>query len=246
MALPKLKSPIFELKIPSTGKSIKYRPFLVKEQKLLLMALESQETEEMFRAIKQIINNCAVDEIDVDDLPMFDLEYFFLRLRAKSIGETIDLKLKHNDGKNSKGVECSHVTSQTLNLLEVEVQKEEGHTNKIIIDDESKVGVVLRYPTVALANRLQQLGPQNQIDSVVSVIVESIDYIFDAENVYPASESTKEELMAFINDLSQEQFGKLAQFFNSMPKLKHVVKWKCEGCGASDKVEMEGMANFFG
>lgn len=246
MALPKIKSPIFELKLPSTGKSIKYRPFLVKEQKLLLMALESEDPEEMFRAIKQIINNCAIDEINVDDLPMFDLEYFFLRLRAKSIGETIELKLKHNEEKNSKGDECKHVTPLTLNLLEVEVQKEGNHTNKIIIDEESKVGVVLNYPTVSLANKLQKLGTQNQIDSIVSVIVQSIDYIFDAENVYPAKETSTDELLTFVNDLSQEQFGKLAQFFNTMPKLKHTIKWKCQGCGTSDKIEMEGMANFFG
>jgi hypothetical protein len=246
MALPKLKTPVFELKLPSNGKAVKYRPFLVKEQKLLLMALESQESDEMFRAIKQIINNCSVDEVDVDDLPMFDLEYFFLRLRAKSIGETIELKLKHNDDKNPKGVECKHVTPLTLNLLEVEVQKEQEHTNKIILDEASKVGVVLKYPTVSLATKLQKLGAQNQIDSVVSVITESIDYIFDAENVYPASETSSEEISTFINDLSQDQFAKLAGFFNSMPKLKHTIKWKCSECGATDKVELEGMANFFG
>lgn len=246
MALPKIKSPIFELKLPSSGKAVKYRPFLVKEQKLLLMALESEDSEEMFRAIKQIINNCAVDTIDVDELPMFDLEYFFLRLRAKSIGEIVELKLKHLDEKNSKGAECSHATPFELNLLEVEVQKVEGHSNKIILDEQTKIGVAFNYPTVSLANKLQKLGAQNQIDSVVSVIVESIDYIFDADNVYSSKETSTDELIDFVNDLSQEQFGKLAEFFNKMPKLKHTIKWKCQGCGTTDSIEIEGMANFFG
>lgn len=245
MALPKINSPIYELKLPSTGKEIKYRPFLVKEQKLLLMALESKEQKEMLRAIKQIINNCAVDKINVDELPMFDLEYFFIKLRAKSVGEVIDLKLRHPGNKNSDDQECAKVHEFKLNLLDVDVQKEEGHSNKILIDEEKKIGICLKYPTLSIADKIQSSGQQSQIETVLSLVVDSIDYIYDAENVYSAKETSKKELVDFVNDLSQDQFKKLTDFFNSMPKLKHTLKWRCQACGCDEEITLEGMANFF-
>lgn len=246
MALPKINSPVFELTLPSTGQEVKYRPFLVKEQKLLLMALESKEQKEMLRSIKQIINNCAIDKINVDDLPMFDLEYFFIKLRAKSVGEVIDFKLTHPEGKNSEGNECDHVITYKLNLMDVEVQKDESHTNKILLDEDAKIGVCLKYPTIALADKIQSAGQQSQIETILSLVADSIDYIYDAENVYPSKESTRKELLEFVNDLSQEQFKKLTDFFNSMPKLKQTIKWTCPGCQNEEKIELEGMANFFG
>jgi len=247
MALPKLQTPIFELILPSSGHPVQYRPFLVREQKILLLALESRESSEMLRAIKRIITNCCITEnINVDKLPMFDLEYFFLKLRAKSIGETIDLNLNHFDGKNKSGDDCSHTTKFTLNLMEVEVQKEENHTTKIILDENTKIGVVLKYPTIALADKMQNATGKNQMESIIDVVIGSIDYIFDAENTYPAAESTKQELVDFINNLSQEQFAKINGFFNTMPKLKHSIKWKCESCENEDEIVLEGMANFFG
>ena len=126
MALPKINSPIFELTLPSTGASVKYRPFLVKEQKILLLAMESDDQKAVLTAIKQIVNNCAIDEIDSSKIPTFDLEYFFMRLRAKSIGETIELKLRHPTGTNSKGEDCDGITDATLDLLEIEIKK--SHT----------------------------------------------------------------------------------------------------------------------
>lgn len=245
MALPKISSPIFELTLPSSGREVKYRPFLVKEQKLLLMALESQEQKDMLRAIKQIISSCAIDEVKVDDLPMFDLEYFFLRLRSKSVGESLELKLAHPRGVNSDERECKHVTDYTLDLMTVEVQKEKGHTNKIVLDEESNIGICLKYPTMALADKMQSADKQSQIEVILALVVDSIDYIFDKENVYPAKESTRKELVEFVNDLSQEQFAKLTAFFNSMPKLKHEIKWTCAACGCEEKAELEGMASFF-
>lgn len=246
MALPKINSPIFDLTLPSSGKEVKYRPFLVKEQKLLLMALESREQKEMLRAIKQIINNCSIDKINVEDLPMFDLEYFFIRLRAKSVGETIELKLIHPNLKNSDDQPCEHQTTMMLNLLDVEVHKEDGHTNKILLDEDTKIGICLKYPTMALADKVQMGGEKSQIESILNLVADSIDYIYDAENVYPAKDSTRKELLDFVNDLSQEQFKKLTDFFNSMPKLKHTLKWRCSGCGYEEKAELEGMASFFG
>lgn len=210
------------------------------------MALESKEQKEMVRAIKQIVNNCAVDKINVDELPMFDLEYFFVKLRAKSVGENIELRLTHPMGRNTDGQECQHITEMSLNLMDVEVQKERGHTNKILIDENAGVGVCLRYPTMSLADKIQAAENQSQIDVILNLVADSIDYIYDNDSVYPAKESTKKELLEFVNDLSQDQFKKLTDFFNSMPKLKHTIKWKCDECGCEESIDLEGMASFFG
>ncbi len=210
------------------------------------MAMESKEQKEMLRAMKQIINNCSIDKIDVDNLPMFDLEYFFIKLRAKSVGETIDLQLMHPGAKNSDGRECSHVTKMMINLMEVEVEKPKDHTNKILLDEKSGVGVCLKYPTINLADKIQLAGQKSQIEIILDLVADSVDYIYDSENVYSSKESSKKEIVDFVNDLSQDQFKKLTDFFNNVPKLKHTVKWRCAECGCDESVTIEGMANFFG
>jgi hypothetical protein len=245
MALPKIQTPLFELNLPSTGQAIKYRPFLVKEQKILLMAMESGETTSILTAVKQIINNCAAEEIETEKLPIFDLEYFFLRLRAKSIGEEIDLNLRHPGEVNSKGESCTHVTKEKLNLLNVEVQKSIGHEDKIILDEESGVGVKFKYPTADLAKNFTEVEGKTELDLATEAIINCIDFVFDKDNVYKKEDSTQKELIDFVESLSQEQFQKLSKFFDTMPKLKHEVKWKCPGCGQEERIELEGLANFF-
>lgn len=246
MALPKINAPIFELTLPSTGKNVKYRPFLVKEQKILLMAMESDSQSAMMTAIKQIIGNCAVDEIDVEKLPMFDLEFFFVRLRAKSIGEEIDLNLRHPSGFNKKDVLCDHATKFKLNLMSVEVQKTIEHEDKILLDEATGTGVKMKYPTAELADSVEYDAEKNQLDLATEAIISCIDYIYDKENVYNKTDYTQQELVEFIENLSQEQFQKVSRFFDTMPKLKHTVKWKCTGCGQEEEVVLEGLANFFG
>ena len=246
MSLPKINAPIFELVLPSTEKSVKYRPFLVKEQKILLIAMEAGDQRSMMTAIKQIINNCAVDPVDVDKLPVFDLEYFFIRLRAKSIGETIDLSLRHPTGMNSKDEICEHVTSKSLNILDVEVHKSIAHEDKIVLDEETKIGIKFKYPTSEFALSIENPEEMNQLDLATDAIINSIDFIFDADNVYKREDHTKQELIDFIENLSQQQYEKLSTFFDTMPKLKHEVTWKCAGCGQEEKVLLEGLANFFG
>jgi hypothetical protein len=247
MALPKITAPIFELNLPSDGKGVKYRPFLVKEQKILLIALETDDSKGMLTAVKQIINNCAVDEVDVEKMPIFDIEYFFLRLRAKSIGETVDLNLRHPTGMNTNDIPCNHVTQTKLNLLEVEVQKNISHVDKILIDEETGIGIKFKYPNGELITNFEDSDSEkSQIDLATEAMINCIDYIYDKENIYKKEDSTKEELLEFIENLSQEQFQKLSAFFETMPKLKHNVKWKCTGCGCSDEIELEGLANFFG
>lgn len=246
MSLPKITAPIFELNLPSTEQAVKYRPFLVKEQKLLLIAMESGDQKSMMNAIKQIINNCAVDPVDVDKLPIFDLEYFFVRLRAKSIGEDIDLNLRHPNGLNAKNEACEHITKFKLNLLDVEVQKSIGHEDKVVLDEDTKIGIKFKYPTSELALSIENPEELNQIDLASEAVINSIDYIYDADNVYKPEDYTKQELIDFIDNLSQKQYEKLSKFFETMPKLKHSIKWKCAGCGQEDEVTLEGLANFFG
>lgn len=244
MPLPKIDSPIFELTLPSTGEQIKYRPFLVKEQKILLFALEGGEQKDMISAIKQIISNCAITPVDVEKLPTFDLEYFFVRLRAKSISETVDLIMRHANGTNSKDEECDGEVRVKFNLLDLEVVKNENHMDNIVLDEVKKIGVKLKYPTMNMSN-LDLDENKTQMDIATESIIHSIDYIYDEDNIYKKEDTSKAELVEFIDNLSQEQFTKLATFFETMPKLKHKIKWKCNKCRMEEETEMEGMANFF-
>lgn len=247
MSLPKIDTPVFELSLPSDGTKVKYRPFLVKEQKILLIALEADDQKAVLTAVKQIVNNCAIEpKVDVEKMPMFDLEYFFLRLRAKSIGEEIEMNLRHPTRFNSKGAECDHSTPFKLNLLDVEVHKTIKHTDKIILDETTGIGVKFKYPNGEMATSFTVDESGSQMDVAADAMINCIDYIFDKDNVYKKEDSTKEELVDFIDNLQQEQFQKLGQFFDTMPKLKHTLKWKCQKCGCDDDVTLEGMASFFG
>jgi hypothetical protein len=243
MALPKINTPIFELTLSSTGQSVQYRPFLMKEQKILLLALESGEPKAIMTAVKQIINNCAIGDVETDKLPTFDLEYFFMRLRGKSIGETVDLQLRHPTGLNTKEEECQHVTKFAFNIMEVEVQKTINHTDKIIIDEATGLGIKLKYPTANFTDI--DTDNLSQLDIAVEMLIECIDYIYDKDEVYKKEDSTKQEISQFIDSLSQDQFKNVMNFFETMPKLKHTINWKCTGCGCDDEVTLEGMGNFF-
>lgn len=249
MALPKINAPIFELNLPSTGQSVKYRPFLVKEQKILLMAMSSDDTDNtsMLVAVKQIVNNCLIDDtINVDKLPMFDLEYMFLRLRAKSIGEEIDLNLRHLTGYNNKKEECDGVTPLKLNLMEVDVIKSIGHTDKVVLDENENIGVKFKYPDGEMVTTFKPKDGMTEVEVAEEAMLNCIEYIFDKENIYKIEDTSKEELIDFIESLSQEQFQKLTQFFDTMPKLKHKIEWKCAKCGCNDDITLEGLGNFFG
>jgi hypothetical protein len=242
MALPKIQSPIFQLKLPSDGKEIRYRPFLVKEQKILLIAMEADSENDVTTAIKQIVNNCSIDDVDVDKMPMFDLEYFFTKLRAKSVGEIVEMRLQHGRGVNSKGEQCKHVTNFKLNLMDVEVHKEKDHTDKIILDEERQIGIKLSYPKINLVDTIKG---KNEIQGVLDATKMCTEYIFDADNVYAKADMKDDELSEFLEDLSQAQFEKIVSFFKTMPKLKHTIKWKCGGCGCQETVNLEGMQSFF-
>jgi len=235
MALPKLATPQFSLNLPSTGKRIQYRPFLVKEEKALLMATQSEDPLDMIDAVKNVIASCIIDDVKVDDLPYFDLEYVFLNIRAKSVGEIVKLEYRHIGGKNYQGIECEAVTPVEINLEQVKVEKKPGHTNKIQLDD--KLGLEMRYPTLTDVKMVTEGA--NEIEMLAKCIV----CVYDEENIYEPD--NLDDSLEFIESLNNTQFSKIMEFIETMPKLRHTFSYKCRGCGQEDTVTLEGMADFF-
>jgi hypothetical protein len=241
--LPKLDVPIYELKLISNGKIVKFRPFLVKEQKIFLMASQSEDAKEVIDAIKQVLSNCIVDDTDVTSLPVFDLEFLFLNLRAKSVGENVELNYVCNNlVKNEKGEEeaCGGKIKLNVNLMEVDIIKNPEHTNKIMLTD--KLGLMMKYPSFDI---IKKLNIQNESE-LLKVITSCIDYIFDENEIYYAKDTTEEELTDFIESMQQSDVQKIQKFFETMPKISKNVGFKCKKCGYEEKTTIEGIQNFFG
>lgn len=242
MALPKIDVPIYDIKLISTGKKLRFRPFTVKEEKLFLMAGESDNPESLVPTIIQVLNNCVIDEVDVESLPLFDIEYLFLNLRGRSISEIVNLKYKCNntvtdDAGNKKT--CNNVVEFDVNVLEVEPEKDPTHTTRIELTD--KLGIIMKYPKMSMIN----LSQGDDIDAVLDMILDCIDSIYDEENVYYAKDSTKEELMEFLDSLQAKDLEKLKHFFETMPRLKKQVHFKCNKCGYEEDIKVEGLQSFF-
>lgn len=243
MALPKIDVPIFDLKLPSTGKKIRFRPFTVKEEKLFLMATEDADSKSAFNTVIQVLNNCILDDIDVEMLPMFDIEFLFLNLRARSIGEVVDLSYKcNNDIKEESGEshKCNNVVEMQVNLLEIQPSVDENHSNKIQLTD--KLGIVMKYPN------MQFLGNENsgdEFDMIIDLIVDCIDYIYDEESLYYAKDSSREELMEFLDSLQSKELEKIKVFFDTLPKIKKDLQFKCNKCGYHEDITLEGIQSFF-
>jgi len=236
MALPILTTPTYELEVPSTDDKIKYRPFLVKEEKILLIALESGNTEDIVQAVKSIVEECTFNKLNLGDMPMFDVEYIFLNIRAKSVGEVSKLRLLcPDDGKTYTEVE--------VNLTEVLVQVEKDHTNKIELTDE--MGIYMKYPTIDsfAQTGITEVTATNMLD-VISTCVAQI-YDKKGEEIFDAKDQTKEELIQFIEQLNTKQFAELQKFFDTMPKLKHVVKIKNPETKVKSDILLQGLSDFF-
>ena len=236
MALPKLGYPTFELELPSTGKTIKYRPFLVKEEKVLLMALESKDEKQVIGAVKDLIKNCVITRIKVESLPSFDLEYLFLKIRGASIGENITLTVTCQDD-NETTVEAN------ININDVEIYKPEGHDKKIMFDD--KTGIVMRYPSMKEFVDREFLQKEMKTDEVYGFIADSIDQIFDDEEVYDSSTTTKKEFRSFVDSLTTKQFEKIQKFYETSPKLSHTFKVVNPKTGKESSYTIEGLQSFF-
>lgn len=226
--LPNLSTPEFTTTVPSTGKEIKFRPFLVKEEKILLFASESGDNADIISATKKIFENCILSDLEFSELSFFDFEYLFLMLRAKSVGETIDLKLKHN--KNG----CEHINEITINIEDIKVETIPGHSDKFMLND--KYGVKMKYPTI------EKSTDYNEVNTF-DIIRDSIDYVYDNETVY--DDFTKDEAEAFLESLSKTQFEKIGNFFTTMPKLRHEIKYTCPACNEDEVLLLEGLSSFF-
>jgi len=241
--LPKLDVPIYEVKLISNDKIIRFRPFLVKEQKLFLMASESEDGKETINVIRQVLKNCVLDEINVDTLPTFDLEYIFMNMRARSVDEIVDLQYKcNNTFKNEKDedVLCTGTVGFKFNLLEIQPTKHEGHTNQIKLTET--LGVCLKYPTFEMVKKYEDMD-ENAV--LMHVLVDCIEYIFDKEQIYYAKDSTKEELEEFIDSMQQKDLEKFKDFFDKMPEIKKDVEFKCPKCEYQENITIKGMQNFF-
>ena len=237
MALPKIDVPIYELTVPSTDEKIKYRPFLVKEEKLLLIAMESGENSDILRAVKDIVDACTFNKMKIGNMPMFDVEYIFLQIRAKAVGEVSTLRvLCLDDMKTYAKVE--------VDLNEIEVQVTDAHTNKIELTDA--MGVIMKYPTVNsfVENKIDDISPANMLD----VIITCIDKIYDkkGEEVFDAKDSTKQELIDFVEQMNTTQFADVQKFFDTMPSLTHEITVKNPKTKKESKVTLNGLNDFFG
>jgi hypothetical protein len=243
MALPKLDVPIFTIDLPLSKTKLRYRPFLVKEEKLLLIAMESDDEKTIMDTIKQIINNCCLDDVDTETLPITDLEYFFLHLRARSIGEIVDLQYKcNNKVKDDAGeeVECGNNVKLKVNVLEIEPTFNDKHTNKIELTD--KLGIVMKYPNFATIDKVKS---NNDVEQILGIIMNCVDYIYDEDSIYYRKDISDEELTEFIENLTQKQFAKVQEFFETVPAIKKEMDFKCNKCGYQEKILIEGIQNFF-
>jgi hypothetical protein len=242
MALPKLNVPVYEAILPSTEKVIKYRPFLVKEEKILLTALEADDTKALSGAVRQIVNNCVQGELDVDKLPTFDIEYLFLRLRAKSVGEKVTIGLKPWNCPKNEGGLCENTTEVEIDLEEVKVNKGKASSSKIMLDD--KIGIKMKYPDI---NTINLTGTGATPETIgMDIITDCIDMIFTEEETHERDSFTDEELNEFIDSLNSQQFKLMRDFFDDMPVLKHTVKYKCETCKEEKETTLQGLNSFFG
>ena len=241
MPLPKINTPTYELTLPSNKKKVKYRPFLVSEEKILVLALESEDQKQITDAIVQIIGDCLITKnIDVTKLPTFDIEYLFLNVRSKSVGETVEVNVTCPDDSKTK-VETS------INIDDIKVVKDKNH--KLIVQLDDKYSMKLKYPSLDqfIENNFdfEMAAPNESVSAAMSMLSSCIDMIYDEEESWDASESTKEELDEFIDQLNTKQFQQVEEFFRTMPKLSHKLKVTNPQTGVESEVVLEGLASFF-
>jgi len=240
MALPKIDTPTYTLELPLSKKTVLYRPFLVKEQRNLMMALEADDKDTVERNVKQVLTNCTLStDIDIDELPVTDIEYYFINLRARSVGEIVENKYICTNivGDN----QCGNKMDIKLNLLEVTVDMPEQPD---VIKLTETMAIKLKYPRFSVISKLAK--KESAVEVAFDIMIDSIEYIFDGQQYYYAVDSTKEELTEFIESLNQEQFSKLEAFFENLPKIRHHIDMKCSKCGFDHSMDIEGLENFFG
>lgn len=237
MALPTMDLPTFELEIPSTKKKIKYRPFLVKEEKVLLLALESEDDKNIRDAVFNLLKGCIQSRVKLENLSTFDLEYIFLNIRAVSVGEVVEMNITCQDDNETQ-------VKYNLNLTDVDVIFPEGHSNKIMLTDTT--GVIMKYPSFDRFVDGQFAGGDVDENEVIKVIAESIDQIFQEEEVYDESTTSKKEFVQFVESLTNQQLEKVQQFFETSPRLEKTIKVTNPKTGVESQYTLRGLQSFFG
>ena len=238
MPLPKIATPIYELEIPSLKKKIRYRPFLVKEEKILIIALETEDSKQIANAVKNVITNCILSKgIKVEDLATFDIEYLFLNIRGKSVGETVDVLITCPDDGTTQ-------IPTSISLDEINVEVDPKHSRDIKLDDS--LTLRMRYPSMTefIKNNFDS-GEGVSVDDTFDLIVSCIDQIYSEEESWAAGDSSKKELLEFVEQLSSKQFKEVEKFFDTMPKLSHTIKIKNPNTKVESEVVLEGLSAFF-
>ena len=238
MPLPKIATPTYELELPSTGKTISYRPFLVKEEKVLVIALESEDNKQITTAIKAVLKNCIITKgIKVERLPTFDIEYLFLNIRGKSVGEELEVNIICPDDETTE-------VPVTINLDEIKVEKSEDHSNKIKID--SSIMMELKYPSLDefIKNNFD-FKEGNQMEQSFDLIASCIDKVYTEDEVWASADCTKKEMKDFLEQMNSSQFKEIEKFFETMPKLSHTIKVTNPKTKVESDVVLEGLASFF-
>lgn len=231
-----MDTPIYDLTVPSTNKKIKFRPYLVKEQKMLLMANNSDDPEYMINTIKQIISNCTFDSFNVDELPLFDIEYIFLKLRAKSVGEVIET------GIQCPNKDCRTVVPVVVNLNEIEVPINKTDISKIQISPS--IGIKMKYPTLEVEKKILALGGTDNIVQNYNLLYECIECIYDQNTVYDKKDFTLKDFEEFIENLNSDQFEKILNFFNMIPKVQKEIQYTCPKCNTMGRIKLQGLPDF--
>ena len=233
MALPKLDTPTYQLELPSNQQVVKYRPFLVKEQKILMMAQDADDKEDSYNMLAEIVDGCTFNNIDIKTMPIFDFEYLFMKIRCKSVGESADLNILCPDDNETR-------VPVTIDLDEIDVQVEDGHSNVVGVNDSIKI--VMRYPTV---NDIKSVGEAETLNNVMTLLKVCIHEIHDGDTIHNMIDVTSKELDEFIDSLPTDTFEKMAIFFDTMPKLTHVVEVKNPKTEVTSEVVIQGMESFF-
>jgi len=246
MALPKVSTPTYELTIPSSGEKVSYRPFLVKEEKTLLMAMESGDTNSMTKAMQDIISSCTDGEVKVKDLSPFDLEYFFLQLRGRSVGEILEITIPRPVNFTSCCKEAAEedVCELSIDINDISVDTSKIKSPEIKINDT--IGIKMMFPQTDMVQKYATEGEDMKSENIFKLVVECIEYIWEGKEIYKAKDSTKKELTDFLDSLSSGQFTKIKDFFESMPRVSHDVDWVCPKCEKSKTLTLTGIDSFFG
>lgn len=233
--LPSISAPIYSDVLPSNNQEFTYRPFLVREEKLLQLIKDDGNVKQIYESLKQLIKNCT--GLDVETLSVFDIEYIFLRLREKSVGEIIELKMKHVDPE----IDCDHVEDVTMDLREIKVVRSEDHSTTILIDPDRNIQIKMRYPKY---QDILKLGKSQDFDTILNVLVSCTDIIFEGEQIYETSNFSDSDLKNFFLQFNLQHIEKVKSFFNTMPKICYDLEWTCSKCGRKESHTIEGVQNF--